>query len=79
MANDFRLEPWLVRPQLSTIELGSTCKRLSHKVMAVLVCLAERPQQLVTKEELFERVWEGAFTSDEALSTVVYELRKVSI
>ncbi len=76
MAKDFRLEPWLVRPQLSTIKLGSTSKRLSHKVMAVLVCLAERPQQLVRKEELFERVWEGAFTSDEALSTVVYELRK---
>ncbi len=51
-------------------------RKLGHKVMAVLLCLAERPRQLVTKDELFSRVWEGSFTTDEALSTVVYELRK---
>ena len=88
VVNDFRLDRWIVRPSLGTIQLDSTSgehaaskehaasQRLSHKVMAVLVCLAERPERLVTKEELFENVWDGAFATDEALSTVVYELRK---
>lgn len=83
MHQDFRLDYWLVQPSLSLIRSATEesdpveSRKLSHKVMAVLVCLAERPGEVVPKEELFERVWEGAFTTDEALATVVYELRKV--
>ena len=84
MRQDFRLDQWIVQPTLGLIlseadavEHGpSESTRLGHKVMAVLECLAERPGEVVTKEELFERVWDGAFTTDEALATVVYELRK---
>lgn len=44
--------------------------------MALLVCLASRPGQVVSKETLIAEVWEGAFTSDETLTTAIYELRK---
>ncbi len=82
---DFRIDRWIVQPGLNRIrsvaedpEAGPAEPRtLGHKVMAVLVCLARRPGEVVTREELLESVWEGAFTSDEALATVVYELRKV--
>ncbi len=82
MTEDIRIDRWIVQPSLNRIrpaarEADSTEPRqLGHKVMAVLLMLAERPGELVTKEEIFERVWEGAFTTDEALATVVYELRK---
>ncbi|HUF78962.1 MAG TPA: winged helix-turn-helix domain-containing protein, partial [Thermoanaerobaculia bacterium] len=44
--------------------------------MALLVSLAERPGEVVSREELFETVWEGAFVGDEALTTAVYQLRR---
>lgn len=84
MRQDFRIDRWIVQPSLNRIysiaedpEAGPVEPRtLGHKVMAVLVCLAERPGEVVTREELLESVWEGAFTTDEALATAVYELRK---
>ncbi len=84
MDKDFRIDRWIVQPSLNriraTIEAGegeSTEPRtLGSKVMAVLVCLARRSGEVVPREELLEQVWEGAFTTDEALATVVYELRK---
>ncbi len=92
MHAEFRLGEWIVQPSLNTLVRAPdlvrahdsdkldhqqpATRKLGHKVMAVLLCLAERPHELVTKDELFTRVWEGSFTTDEALSTVVYELRK---
>jgi len=50
---------------------------LGPKVTAVLICLAERAGEVVTKDELIACAWDGApFTSDEALAAVLYELRK---
>lgn len=49
---------------------------MGPKVMGVLLTLAERPGEVVGKEALIERVWDGSFTSDEALSAVIYELRR---
>ncbi len=84
MRQDFRIDRWTVQPSLSRLlrvaedpEDGSAeTRQLGHKVMAVLLCLAERPGEVVSREELLGDVWEGAFTTDEALATVVYELRK---
>lgn len=67
---------WTVHPDLKTLSREGEEVRVGHKVMAVLVCLVEANGQLVTKDQLVERVWEGAYTTDEALATVVYELRK---
>ncbi len=45
--------------------------------MALLLEFSRQPQRVLTKEALIEAVWEGSYTSDEALSTVIYELRRV--
>ena len=37
--------------------------------------LAERAQELVTKQELFDRVWGGLAVSDDALTSCIQELR----
>ncbi|MGI9285287.1 MAG: winged helix-turn-helix domain-containing protein, partial [Pseudomonadales bacterium] len=43
--------------------------------MQVLQYLAERPGQLVSKEELFKRVWSGRVVSDSGLRLCVREVR----
>src|SRR6516165_3925336 len=53
---------------------GSEVK-LTPRAGAVLHLLAERAQELVTKQELFDRVWGGMAVSDDALTSCILELR----
>ena len=55
---------------------GSRHVRLTPKSLALLVFLAERPGQLVTKEELFTAVWPDTAVSDAALVSCIQEIRR---
>ena len=77
MANDFCVGSWTVRPSLNTISRNGTSVRLEPKVMEVLVCLASRPGQPVSKESLIKTVWADTFVSDDALIRTIAELRRV--
>src|SRR5687767_1383172 len=48
---------------------------LAPRAAAVLAMLAERAQQLVTKQELLDRAWDGIAVSDDALTSCILELR----
>lgn len=48
---------------------------LTPRATAVLTMLAERAEQLVTKQELFDHVWGGLAVSDDALTSCIQELR----
>ena len=76
MHDELQVGSWTVRPQLNEITAGEECRRLTPKAMAVLLCLARRPAAVVTREQLVAEVWDGASITDDALSTVVYELRR---
>jgi DNA-binding winged helix-turn-helix (wHTH) protein len=49
--------------------------KLTPRAAAVLHLLAERAQELVTKQELFDRVWGGMAVGDDALTSCIQELR----
>ena len=53
---------------------GSEVK-LTPRAAAVLHLLAERAQELVTKQDLFDRVWGGMAVGDDALTSCIQELR----
>jgi predicted ATPase/DNA-binding winged helix-turn-helix (wHTH) protein len=53
---------------------GSELK-LTPRAAAVLHMLAERAQELVTKQELSDRVWGGMAVGDDALTSCIQELR----
>jgi DNA-binding winged helix-turn-helix (wHTH) protein/predicted ATPase len=53
---------------------GSEVK-LTPRASAVLQLLAERAQDVVTKQELFDHVWRGIAVSDDALTSCIKELR----
>jgi len=50
--------------------------RLTPKAIALLSFLAERPGEVVTKDELFAAVWPETSVGDAALVTCIQELRR---
>ncbi len=55
---------------------GAREVRLTPKALALLSFLAERPGEVVTKDELFAAIWPKTEVGDAALVTCVQELRK---
>ena len=55
---------------------GAREVRLTPKALTLLSFLAERPGEVVTKEELFGAVWPNTTVGDAALVTCIQELRK---
>jgi DNA-binding winged helix-turn-helix (wHTH) protein/tetratricopeptide (TPR) repeat protein len=67
---------WTVVPSRNLLARGEEQVRLEPRVMDLLVHLAERSGQVVSKEELMERVWKVRYGTDEVLTVAVYSLRK---
>ena len=76
-AADFRLAGHLVQTRLNRIETADETLQVEPKVMQVLVCLAENAGEVISRETLIDRVWEGAFVSDDVLTRCIGELRKI--
>jgi DNA-binding winged helix-turn-helix (wHTH) protein len=74
----FRIANRVVDPSLNRITMadGSTVQ-VEPKVMSVLVILSERPGEVVTREELLSRVWNGVFVTDDAVHRTIRELRRL--
>jgi len=66
----YRLEP---RGGLMS---GDRDVRLTPKALALLSFMAERPGEVITKEELFGAVWPEVNVGDAALVTCIQELRR---
>jgi DNA-binding winged helix-turn-helix (wHTH) protein len=67
---------WLVEPDQNRLVRGSESKHLDAKAIQVLSLLALYPNGVVTKEQILSSVWDGAFVSDEVLTTAIWGLRK---
>jgi TolB-like protein len=63
-------------PRTGELWRGGTEVRLTPRAAAVLALLVERAQQIVTKQELLDRIWEGSAVGDEALTSCIQELRR---
>jgi len=68
---------WTVFPELNSLERYKRTVRVAPKVMQVLLILCEHSGQVVSKEQIFHRIWPDTFVSDEVLTRSISELRKV--
>jgi TolB-like protein/DNA-binding winged helix-turn-helix (wHTH) protein/Flp pilus assembly protein TadD len=73
----FVLGEWTVDPATGLLTSAAAQRRLTPKLMDLLVALAQRAGHVVTRDELLREVWgaRGA-VSDEPLTRAVAELRK---
>jgi TolB-like protein/DNA-binding winged helix-turn-helix (wHTH) protein len=58
------------------IAADGTVIELRPKTAALLEALAARPGEIVTKDELLERVWPGVYVDEDALVQCVGEIRR---
>lgn len=72
----FRVADWRVDPASNRIIHGDKVIRLEPRVMDMLVYLADRPGQVVTRDELEANIWKGRTVSYDALTSAVQKLRK---
>jgi Tol biopolymer transport system component/DNA-binding winged helix-turn-helix (wHTH) protein len=77
MTGDFRLDKWLVQPQLNSVSSGDEVIRLEPKVMQVLVQLASHPDEVLTKGQLIDSVWPDTHVGEQVLTRCISELRRV--
>src|SRR5262245_38166181 len=66
----------MVDPALNQLSAPGRSVKLEPKAMAVLVHLAQRPSEVVSRETLLAAVWPGVIVSDDAVTQVVIKLRK---
>jgi DNA-binding winged helix-turn-helix (wHTH) protein/TolB-like protein/Tfp pilus assembly protein PilF len=71
-----RIGDWLADPQVNELRRGAEAVRVEPKAMDVLMLLAGKPGQLLTREELFQSAWPGVVVGDEALTQCVIKLRR---
>gem|GEM_PF-5895159 len=76
MNGDFLVGTWLVQPKLNTVSMNGNTVRLEPKVMEVLVCLASRAGEPVSKQEILNTVWADAFVTEDVLARSIFELRR---
>ena len=67
--------PFSIEDEPMRLRRGADLIQLRPKSLEVLKYLAERPGQLVSKEELLKRVWAGRVIDDTGLRVCVREIR----
>jgi predicted ATPase/DNA-binding winged helix-turn-helix (wHTH) protein len=69
--------PFRLTPGQRRLEKDGVAVALGARAFDILLALLERPQQVVTKKELFDRVWPGMHVDESSLRVHVSALRKV--
>jgi len=72
----FDLGEWEVLPLQGVLRRGEEEIKPMPKPFAVLMALAKRDGNLITRDELIEEVWEGKAFSDEPIQQAIALLRK---
>jgi DNA-binding winged helix-turn-helix (wHTH) protein/tetratricopeptide (TPR) repeat protein len=71
----FTLGEWEVLPLRGVLRCGDREERPEPRVFGVLIALAKRNGDLVTRDELVDELWDGRPTSDEPINRCLSQLR----
>jgi DNA-binding winged helix-turn-helix (wHTH) protein/tetratricopeptide (TPR) repeat protein len=72
----FNLGDWEILPGHRELRRGDEVRRPEPKQFDLLMALAKRDTNAVTKQELIDEVWDGRATADEPITRCVSQLRQ---
>lgn len=76
MRTRLRIGEWWADRTTNELRRGAQAVRIEPKAMEVLMALALRPGEVVSREGLLAEVWPGVVVGDEALTQSVIKLRR---
>lgn len=72
----YRFGPYELDLAKAELRMGTTPCPLQPQVFALLAFLVEHRERLVSKDEIFEKVWDGRIVTDSALTSRIKHARK---
>ncbi len=72
----FFVDGWKVSPDTLRLKKGEKTVKLEPKVMQVLTFLANRPREVISRQELEDDIWQGVIVGYDAVTNTVIKLRK---
>lgn len=75
--NFFRFGPFVLDRKNFQLEKDGQPVTITPRAFDVLALLLSNPQSVVEKQQIFEAVWKDTFVTDNALTKVVKEIRRV--
>jgi transcriptional activator of cad operon len=76
-AKTLRIGDWLVNPLSGELSRGEERVRLEARTMRLLLCLAERPGEVVSIDTLLSQVWSGVVVTPDSVYQAVAGLRRL--
>ena len=76
MRSGARIGDWWADPATNELRSAGGSVRVEPKAMEVLMALAGRAGETVSRQALFDRVWPGVVVGDEALTQSIIKLRR---
>ena len=74
----FRIGSMQVVPVAREVRFGDKCERIEPQPMKVLVALAARRGEVVTRDQLIESCWNGRYLGEDVINRAVLLLRRVA-
>lgn len=72
-----RIGDWRVNPSSCELSRSGETARLEARTMRLLLCLAERPGEVVSIEELLDKAWSGVTVSSDSVYQAVASVRRL--
>jgi len=72
----FSIDGWLVHADTHRISRNGEVRKLEPRSMELLLYLADRPDQTVTRQEIEDNVWQGRVVGYDALSSSIAKIRR---
>ena len=74
----FSLGAAFIDPPMRQVQHNGRSQTIEPRVMEVLVALAQAGGQIVTRDELIERCWDGRIVGDDAINRALSRVRQVA-
>jgi DNA-binding winged helix-turn-helix (wHTH) protein len=71
----YKIGKWTVALKESKISSETTEIKLTAQSLAILTCLINGRDEIISKEQLIQECWNGRFASDDAIRRAIRELR----
>ena len=72
----YQVGDWAVYPDLNQMTQGDKTTTLEPRILALLNCFSQQPDQVLNRDLLIEKAWDGVIVSESTINHTVGALRR---